>query len=144
MPWVKLPLNQDNLGNNSVEGGLIIPFALELPAGFGLGTETEVDFIRNDSRSGHHPEFVNSVTLNHGLWSGLKAYVEFFSQTSTERNSSWVGTVDVGFTYALTATIQPDAGINLGVTRAADDLNPFVGISFRYETWTKHLHRPRQ
>jgi hypothetical protein len=132
MPWVKFPLNQDNLGNNSVEGGLIIPFALELPAGFGLGSMTEVDYIRNVARSGHHPEFVNTITLGHGLGFELEGYIEFFSSVSTERNSSWIGTVDVGFTYALTPTIQLDAGINLGVTRAADDLNPFVGISFRY------------
>jgi hypothetical protein len=132
MPWVKFPLNQDNLGNNSVEGGLIIPFSLELPAGFGLGAMTEVDYIRNDARSGHHPEFVNSITLNHGLGSRLEGYIEFFSSASTERDSSWIGTVDVGFTYALTPTIQLDAGINIGVTRSADDLNPFVGISFRY------------
>src|SRR5882672_2873801 len=31
MPFVKLPTNQDELGNNSVEGGLILPLAVELP-----------------------------------------------------------------------------------------------------------------
>ena len=46
--------------------------------------------------------------------------------------SSWVGTVDLGLTYALTKNIQLDAGVNIGVTRAADDWNPFVGISFRF------------
>jgi len=40
--------------------------------------------------------------------------------------------VDFGLTYALTKNIQLDAGINIGITRAADDWNPFVGVSWRF------------
>ena len=58
--------------------------------------------------------------------------MEFFSSVSTERGAGWVGTVDIGFTYALTKNMQLDAGINLGVTRAADDWNPFIGLSWRF------------
>jgi hypothetical protein len=43
-----------------------------------------------------------------------------------------IGTVDAGFTYALTEDIQLDAGVNIGVTRAADDWNPFLGLSWRF------------
>ena len=132
MPWVKLPLNQDGLGNNSVETGLIIPFSLELPAGFGLGAMTEVDFIRNNGRAGHHAEFINSVTVGHDLGAKLGAYVEFFSAVSRERDAAWIGTLDLGLTYAVTTSFQLDAGVNIGLTRSADDLNPFVGLSFRY------------
>jgi hypothetical protein len=27
---------------------------------------------------------------------------------------------------------QPDGGVNIGLTSAADDVNPFVGLSVRY------------
>jgi hypothetical protein len=37
-----------------------------------------------------------------------------------------------GFTYALTRDIQLDAGVNIGLTDAADDVNPFLGLSLRY------------
>ncbi len=132
MPYVKLPTNQDHLGNSSVEGGLIIPLAVELPGGFGMGLMTQVDFNRDASGRGHHPEFVNSITVSHDLVGNLGGYVEFFSSVSPERGSGWVGTVDLGLTYALTKNIQLDAGVNIGVTRAADDMNPFLGISFRF------------
>jgi hypothetical protein len=62
----------------------------------------------------------------------LGEYAEFFSQVSTEAGSGWVGTVDLGLTYALASNLHLDAGINFGVTRSADDTNPFVGLSFRY------------
>ena len=132
MPYVKLPTSQDHLGNSSVEGGLIVPLAVELPGGFGMGLMTQVDFNRDASGRGHHPEFVNTITVSHDLVGKLAGYVEFFSSVSTERGSSWVGTVDLGLTYALTKDIQLDAGVNIGVTRAADDVNPFLGISFRF------------
>lgn len=132
MPYLKLPTNQEQLGNGSVEGGLIAPFAVKLPCGWDLGLMTQLDVVRDGGTSGYHPEFVNSITFSHDIVGKLGGYVEFFSSVSTERGSSWVGTVDVGFTYSLTENIQLDAGINLGLTRSADDVNPFVGITFRF------------
>lgn len=132
MPFLKYPTSQDALGNNSVEGGLIVPLAIELPAGFGLGLMTEVDFNRDDPGHGHHAEFVNSITLSHDLWGPLGGYIEFWSVTSSERGTPWQGTVDLGLTYGLTDNIQLDAGVNLGVTRSAEDVSPFLGLSIRF------------
>ena len=132
MPYVKWPTNQDQLGNRSVEGGLIAPLAVDLPAGWSMGLMTQLDIVRDGASSSYHPEFVNTVTFSHDIIGDLGGYVEFFSSVSTERGSDWVGTVDLGLTYALTKNLQLDAGINLGVTRAAEDWNPFVGLSWRF------------
>jgi hypothetical protein len=132
MPFVKIPSNQHGLGNNAVEGGIILPLAIELPAGFDLGMMSEFDFIRNEAQRRYHPEFVNTVTVGHDLMGKLGGYVEFFSQVSAEARTPWIGTVDLGLTYAVSKDVQLDAGINLGVTRSADDWNPFVGLSFRF------------
>jgi hypothetical protein len=43
-----------------------------------------------------------------------------------------VATFDCGMTYRLTRDVQLDAGANIGLTKAADDVNPFVGLSVRY------------
>ncbi len=59
MPFVKIPSNQDHLGNRAVEGGLILPFAMELPAGFSLGMMTEFDFNENQVGT---PTIPNSST----------------------------------------------------------------------------------
>jgi hypothetical protein len=131
MPFVKLPTNQDELGNNSVEGGVIFPLAVELPAGFGMGLMTEFDFNR-DSGDGYHTEFVNTITFSHDIVGKLGGYVEFFSAVSTEQGADWVGTVDLGLTYGLTEDIQLDAGVNVGVTDSADDVNPFLGLTWRF------------
>jgi hypothetical protein len=132
MPFVTIPASQDNLGNNAVEGGLIFPLDVKLPHGWGMGAMTEFDLLQNTDASGYHASFVNSVTFSHDIAGKLGGYMEFFSEVSAERNSDWIGTVDFGLTYGLTANLQLDAGVNFGVTRAADDINTFIGISVRY------------
>jgi hypothetical protein len=132
MPYLKLPANQDDLGNNSVEGGIIFPLAIGLPRGFGMGLMTQFDFVRDESDNGYHPEFVNTITFSRDLIGDLGGYVEFFSVVSGEDDSPWIGTFDLGFTYGLTEDIQLDGGINIGVTRSADDWNPFLGMSWRF------------
>ena len=126
-----LVTNQDGLGHTSVEGGVIFPFAVELPWAFRMGLMTEFDFVRDPDRRRHHTEFVNSITFARDIVHALGGYVEFFSETSS-RGGPWVGTVDVGLTYGITEDIQIDAGVNVGVTRAAEDVNPFVGLSVRF------------
>ena len=134
MPFLKLPTNQDELGNNSVEGGLILPLAVALPYDFGMGLMTEFDCNRDATGNGHHAEFVNSITFSHDrvLVKDLGGYVEFFSLVSAERGSRWIGTVDLGLTYGLSENVRLDAGVNIGVTKSADDVNPFMGLSWRF------------
>jgi hypothetical protein len=131
MPFVKFPTSQDDIGNDSVEGGIILPVATGLPAGFDLGGMTEVDFNRDEMGDGHHTEFVNTIEVGRDIFGPIGGYVEFFTAVSTESDSEWIGTVDVGFTYGVTENIQFDAGVNIGVTDAADDYNPFLGLSIR-------------
>jgi hypothetical protein len=132
MPFAKFPSNQDGLGNNAVEGGIIFPLAIELLHGWGMGVMTEFDLLRNETDRGYHAAFVNTITFSHDIYGKLGGYVEFFSEVSAERGSRWAGTVDLGLTYGLTENIQLDAGVNIGVTESADDVNPFVGLSCRF------------
>ena len=132
LPFVKFPTSTDNLGNNAVEGGVIFPLAAKLPGDFDLGLETAVSFLRDDSDSDYHEDFINSITIDHAIVGKLSGYLEFFSDISTERHAGWVGTVDAGLEFLVTKNVQLDCGCNFGVTRAADDFNPFAGITVRF------------
>jgi hypothetical protein len=72
------------------------------------------------------------VTISHDIIGKLAGYAELFSNLSTERDAGWIATFDFGFTYELSRNVQLDAGMNVGLTETADDLNPFVGLSVRY------------
>jgi hypothetical protein len=132
MPFVKIPANQHDLGNGALEGGIICPFAMELPADWGFGAQAEIDWLQNSNSSDYHGEFIHTVTVSHDIAGKLAGYVELFSNVSTERGANWIATFDFGFTYAITRDIQLDAGMNVGLTDSADDLNPFLGLSLRY------------
>ena len=132
MPFVKLPTNQRGLGNDAVEGGIIFPFAMDLPCEWGLGAQVEVDYLQDSDGSDYHPEFSSTIAVSHDIVGKLGGYVELFSNRSTERGADWIATFDFGFTYALSRDIQLDAGMNIGLTDAADDFNPFIGLSMRY------------
>ena len=132
LPFVKFPTSTDGLGNNAVEGGLILPLAATLPGDFDLGCETGVHFGLYQGGGNYHADFLNSVTLDHALFGRLSGYLEFYSEISTEPRTDWVGTVDVGLEYLLTKNIQLDCGCNFGVTSAAADFNPFTGITVRF------------
>ncbi len=132
LPFVKIPTNTDGLGNNGVEGGLLLPLGVKLPADFDLGTEAGFSFYRNSFDSSYHAEFIQSVTVGHAIAGKLSGYLEFFSNLSTERQSGWVATADAGLAYLVTENLQLDGGCNFGVTKAADDFNPFVGLTVRF------------
>jgi hypothetical protein len=131
MPFVKLPTARGEIGNGAVEGGVILPLLFRLSAEWEIGTEIEVDHSRNTAGGGYHQEFIQAITVGHdiGKWSG---YLELFSDISNEPHGTWVATFDCGVSYRFTKNVQLDTGVNIGLSDAADDWNPFVGLSVRY------------
>lgn len=132
MPFVKIPTNSFADANDDVEGGIIVPLAIDLGHGMGLGMMTEVDFLRDGDGSGYAPTFINSATVSFELTKKLGLYTEVFVERGAEDGAETVVTLDAGLTYAVTDNLQLDTGINIGATDAADDLNVFVGMSRRY------------
>jgi Putative MetA-pathway of phenol degradation len=132
LPYVKFPTNTNNLGNHAVEGGVICPLALKLPADVDAGFETAVSLLRDETGNRYHEDFINSVTLDHAIVGKLSGYLEFFSEISTEHHTGWQGTIDAGFEFLVSENVQLDCGCNFGITPAADDFNPFAGITVRF------------
>jgi hypothetical protein len=130
MPFVKLPVNSLASLNSEVEGGLIVPLAIDLGHGAGLGLMTEVDVVRGDR--GYEPVFINSATVSFDLNDKLGVYTEIYTERGSGRDAATVVTFDAGVTYAVTGNLQLDAGVNLGVTKAADDMQLFAGLSQRF------------
>jgi hypothetical protein len=108
-----------------------LPIQLNLPGAWQLGAETSFNLKRGQD-GGVHWEYYNSISLGHPMVQKLSGYVEFYSQVSTEAHQGWVGTVDGGLTYPIGNSFQLDGGINVGVTKAATALQPFVGASWRF------------
>lgn len=132
MPFVKFPTNSDDLANDDIEGGVIVPLAVDLGNGWGMGLMTELDINKDEDDSGYHAEYVNSITFSREMTEAMGMYAEFFTSKSSESGADWANTLDFGITYGIGDNVQLDAGVNIGVTDAADDLNPFIGATYRF------------
>lgn len=132
MPFVKFPTNSDDLANDDIEGGVIVPLAVDLGNDWSMGLMTELDINKDEDDSGYHAEYVNSITFGKAITDAMGMYAEFFTSKSSESRSDWANTLDFGMTYGIGDNVQLDAGVNIGVTDAADDLNPFIGATYRF------------
>lgn len=132
MPFVKWPLPESGLRNGHWEGGVIVPFGVELPRGWGLTLMTEFDWVRRAEAADYDTWFVNSAALGRDLFRQVGAYVEFFTVVSAAGEFDWIGQVGTGLTYRLGANTRFDLGCNFGVTDSAPDFNPFIGLTWRH------------
>lgn len=133
LPYVNLPTDRSNgVSPEHVEGGLIVPFAVKLSDKFGLGLNTGVHLARNASTAGYHPEYLNSASLSYEWSERLGTYYEVATRFGTRDPLGHIVMLGTGVTYKLNKNLQLDAGVNFGVTRASDRINPFVGLAARF------------
>jgi Putative MetA-pathway of phenol degradation len=130
IPFLKLPTNQDHLGNHAVEGGLGVPFAFDVPK-WDIGFQTTFNFAQNGVGGAYHTEIANSVSIGHAVVGELSYHGEFFGSVSTEENTRWLGTFDTWFTFQANKNLCLDAGVYIGLTKTADDWHPWVGMTWR-------------
>jgi hypothetical protein len=133
LPSVKFPTSAHGIGATEVTPSLAVPVSIELIGGWWLGVSPEATLAGNVVRNaGTHWEFASTSYLWHVIYKSLSGYVEFSSWMSEEDLHHWWGTFDMGLTWAVTANLQLDIGVLIGMTDAAPDLNPFFGISVRF------------
>lgn len=124
----KLPTAARGLGNGKCEGALILPANFELPHGWELGAMTKLEVVYGDNGR-YRAVWNNTASLGHDLTKDTAGYVEFTSSTG---DGPHVATVDLGVTWKLDANTQLDAGVKLGASRRATDVQFFTGIARRF------------
>ena len=132
IPFISFNTAQQHLGTGGTAGGVAFPLQLPLPADFSLGLMPGVSAVPAGSGSGSDPQVAASVSLSRTIVGNLSGFGEFAANIDTRHAGQWVGTVDFGLIWLVTNDLQLDLGMNVGVTRAAPDLAPFLGLSVRF------------
>jgi hypothetical protein len=131
LPFVAFPTDRHNgISPEFVEAGLIVPLAIKLSEKFGLGLNVGVATVKEGDDSSRHAEYLSSASLAYEWNEKLGTYYEVAARFGTD--SGDVVVLGAGLTYKLTKNLQLDAGVNFGVTSAADRINPFVGLAMRF------------
>jgi hypothetical protein len=133
IPYVKLPSSTPLISNGAVEGGLIAPLALR-PADFIVTLMTEVDDLKSATSNNRYANFVNLVSVSHGVpgTEGINAMVELFSSVGTDPGTAPIYTLDFGMNFRLSQHIILDVGLNLGLNSAAPKAQVYTGLSARF------------
>ncbi len=132
MPFVKLPTAKRGLGNGRVEGGLILPFAIQLPRELSLGFMPEFDVVKVDGSGRYSIDWVHTATLGFPIAGELGGYVEFAGSANLSRDERYRRSFNAGLTYGPTPNVRFDGGIRVGATSTTDNWGVFVGVSWRH------------
>jgi hypothetical protein len=135
LPFVKIPTAGAGLGNGAVEGGLVVPIGLALPAGTTLTLDPEIDALKDANGSGHHAAYALAAGLSRPLTPTFTGAVELWGSDNAEpsghvRQASF----DLGLSWIpmQDQNLQLDGGVNLGLNRATPGEQVYVGISRRF------------
>ncbi|MBC8128345.1 MAG: transporter [Gloeobacteraceae cyanobacterium ES-bin-144] len=131
MPFIKLPTAEDGLGNGEFEGGIIVPFGFEGPAGWECAVMAEVDYEAGEDERGCHFIAVTSATASHSITESTGVFIELVSAISTESSADWEAYFNTGLVYAIADLWQLDGGVRIGLTDASLDFMPFLGLSMK-------------
>jgi hypothetical protein len=134
-PYIKVPTASDRVGNGQVEGGVIAPISINLPANFNLVIDPEVDALKNAANDGHHANVSGLLSLSYPVTKTVTASAEIWGDvnsdpTGTLRQASF----DLGAAWipASSPNLQWDGGVNLGLNSATPAAQVYVGVSHRF------------
>jgi hypothetical protein len=109
-----------------------VPYAIKLSDKFGLGLNGGLAYLKEYATQRYHPEVLASASLSYAWTENIGTYYEVAARFNTEDTRGDPVVLGTGFTFKLAKNIQLDGGVNIGITRAADRINPFLGLSTRF------------
>ncbi len=131
--FIKVPTAAGGLGNNMIEYMLNIPFTTALHNKFSLTVEPAVALLRNQNNQGYQGDYQMLINLNRPIIGDVvTAAIELALDFPGDHNIGPRHTIDPSLQWLVTPNLQLDVGVYIGLTKAAPDWNPYVGISFRY------------
>jgi hypothetical protein len=131
LPFVKIPTNSGGVGNDSVEGGVIIPMQTQLIGGFDFAAMAEVDFLRNDADDGYDTYWFASAYLHRNILKAIGIYGEAAAAKSSG-GAPWEGTLGAGVTLTVSEHAWWDFAVYRGISSGAADWNHVLRFNFGF------------
>jgi hypothetical protein len=134
-PYVKVPTAPIGVGNGAVEGGLIVPVQVNLPASWSLTLDPEADDLENANDGGHHLNLAGLLSFSRPVSKTLTFSVEVWSDVNLDPSGSVTqASFDLALAWipAADPNFQLDGGVNLGLNNQTPAAQAYVGVSHRF------------
>lgn len=133
MPYVTLPTGSSDIGAGDWGGGVLVPMSHALPGGFQLGLTLSADAAVDEDGDGRH--FAASAIL--GLDIPLAETLGATAELAVVRDDDPLGEATellagLSAGWSPNDDLQLDVGVNVGLNRAAADLQLYVGVARRF------------
>jgi hypothetical protein len=131
LPYVKIPTNSGGVGNDAVEGGIIVPWSTSLLGGFHCDVMAELDFLRNDNDDGYDTYWYASASLSRPLTGALGLYGEVAVGKSSGASAT-EGIMGAGVTLSVSDKAWWDFVVYKGISRGAADWNHVIRFNLGF------------
>lgn len=101
VPYVMVPTSSSPTGSDKIEGGVIVPWSMDVAAGTKAAAMVEWDELRNISNTRYDTRWYASAYLKWDLGDTLGAYVETTLSDSTAGSRTAAGTLGGGATLSV-------------------------------------------
>jgi len=135
VPYVKIPTAPIGVGNGAVEGGLIVPIQVNLPANWSLTIDPEGDVLKNAVGDGDHFNMSGLLSFSRPLSKTLTLSLEVWSDVDFDPGGTVTqASFDLGAAWIPAAhpNFQLDGGVNLGLNNQTPAAQAYVGVSQRF------------
>ncbi len=129
-PYVKIP-TKTAFSNSRWEGGLIVPFAIDLNDKWSLGLQAELAYVYDEVDSDYDLDLLHTAVLGYSVNDRVGVYVEYLGIMNSDSNP-YESYASGGITYAIHDQLQWDVGVVYGINDAAEDSNVFTGFTVKY------------
>ncbi|MDO8541166.1 MAG: transporter [Opitutaceae bacterium] len=119
LPYVKLPTGTGSVAGKAVEGGLIIPWAMDTGAGFLAGAMLQWDVVRNDADDGYDGRWYVSAFAQRDLTKAFAVYGETTIDVRSTGFSDWAGTIGAGGLWRFSPNLVFDYELQRGLNDRA-------------------------
>lgn len=131
MPYVKLPTSSAASGNDSVEGGVILPWSTILPGDITMHAMAKLDFLRNDADDGYDTYWYGSAALRRQITKAIGVYGEATLGKSSG-GASAEGLMGGGVTLAVSDSIWWDYAMYKGISKSAADWTHVLRLNWGF------------
>jgi len=131
LPYVKIPTNSGGVGNDAVEGGIIMPFHTQLTGGFDFAAMAQLDFLRNDNDDGYDTYWFASASLTRHILKAVGVYGEA-AVAKSSGGAPWEGTIGAGATLTVSKFAWWDFAVYRGISDGASDWTHVLRFNYGF------------
>jgi hypothetical protein len=132
LPYAKIPTNSGAVGNDSVEGGVALPWETYVFGGFlTINSMVDVSRIRNVDDTGYETLVFASASASKEFTRFLTVYAEA-SASKSRTSYPWQTNVGVGAYVTVSDHLSWDFALYRGLNRNAPDWNPVIRLNYGF------------